>query len=219
MSRAATRNLMLAVALIAVVAAVLIIALSGGGSKKKAAAAGSGAGSQSAAQAASSYLGIGLGTVRRRLQNGETLQEIANSTPGHSAQALERAIVAEHTAELRKEGATSAEAAAAARKLRARLRAQLRRKRRSGALVRSASRYLGIDEAALREQLRSGKTLTEIAADHGHSREQLIEGVIQSRVLELQNLRKRGQISLAEEKRAISLLRAKVARVVESKNL
>ncbi len=219
MSRAARRNLMLAVALVAVIAAVLIITLSGGHSHDKQQNAGSTGGAQSAAQAASSYLGIGLNTVRRRLRNGETLAEIANSTPGHNAQALEGAIVAERTAELRKQGATPAQTAAAARRLRARLRAQLRRKRRSGALVRSASRYLGIDEAALREQLRSGKTLAQIAAAGGHSRQQLIEGILRGRALALETLRKRGQISLAEEKRALGLLRAKAARVVETKNL
>jgi len=219
MSRVARRNLMLAVALIAVIAAVLIITLSGGSSHPRRGSAAAQTGSPSAAQAASSYLGLGLTTVRRRLQNGETLAEIADSTPGHSAQALAGAIVAERVAKLRKQGATPAETAAAVRKLRARLRTQLRRKRRSGALVRSASRYLGIEEAALREQLRSGKTLAQVAAAHGHSRQELVEGILRGRTLALEALRKRGQISPAEVKRALSLLRAKVVRVVEAKNL
>ena len=181
--------------------------------------AASATGSQSAAQAASSYLGLGLTTVRQRLRNGETLEEIADSTPGHSARALLGTIVASRTAELRKHGASPAQTAAAMRRLRARLRAELRRKRRSGALVRTASRYLGIDEAALREQLRSGKTLAQVAAAHGRSREELIAGILRGRTLALETLRRSGQISRVEEQHAVSLLRAKIARAVEAKNL
>ena len=195
---------MLGVALLAVIAAVLIIALSGGSSHSKKSTKNAPAGAPSAAQAASSYLGIGVNTVRRRLRNGETLEEIANSTPGHSAQALEREILAARSAELSKHGATPAQTAAAVHRLRRRLRAQLRRQRRSGALVRSASRYLGIDEAALREQLRSGKSLAQVAEAHGHSREQLVEGIIRGRIGSARNGAQHGQITRAEEKRAIS---------------
>lgn len=207
---------MLAVAVLAVVAAVLIIALSGGSHGKGGI---SPTGRQTAAQAASSYLGLGLNTVRQRLRNGETLEEIADSTPGHSAKGLVAAVSAARAEELRKHGATPAEAAAAVHKARARLRAQLRRKRRSGALVRSASRYLGVSEAAVRAQLRSGKTLTQVAEAHGHTRAELIEGMVRGRVAVLEAARKAGQITRAEEQTAIRLLRARVARTVEAKNL
>ncbi len=210
---------MLAVALIAVVAAVLIVTLGHGSSHPKHQAASAAGGTQSAAKAASSYLGIDLNTVRRRLRNGETLEEIADSTPGHSSQALLGAIVAERTAQMRKQGASPAQTAAALHRLRRHLRAQLRRKRRSGALVRSASNYLGIDESALREQLRSGKTIAQVAVAHGHSRDELIEGMLRGRTATIESLREHGQISRAEEKRAISLLRAKVLRAVDAKNL
>jgi hypothetical protein len=219
MSRAARRRLMLAVALVAVAAAVLIITLGGSTSHPKHQAAAAGGGVQSAAKAASSYLGIGLHTVRRRLRNGETLEEIADSTPGHSSRALVGAIVAEHAAQLRRHGATPAQTTAALDRLRTRLRVQLRRKHRSGALVRSASRYLGIEEAALREQLRSGKTLAQVAEAHGHSRKELIDGMLLARTATIQSLREHGRITSAEEKRAITLLRARVAHAVDTKNL
>jgi hypothetical protein len=219
MSRVARRWLMLAVALIAVVAAVLIITLGGGKSHPKRQATAAGGRAQSTAKAASSYLGIGLTTVRRRLRNGETLEEIADSTPGHSSQALVGAIVAERAAQLRKHGATPAQTTAALHRLRTRLRVQLRRKRRSGALVRSASRYLGIEEGALREQLRSGKTLAQVAEAHGHSRPELIEGMLRARTAAIEMLHEHGRITSADEKRAITLLRARVARAVDAKNL
>ena len=210
---------MLGVALLAVIAAVLVIALSGGGSHSKKGTKNAPAGAQSAAQAASSYLGIGVNTVRRRLRSGETLEQIANSTPGHSARELEREILAARSRELSKHGATHAQTAAAVHKLRRRLRAQLRRQRRSGALVRSASRYLGVSEASLREQLRSGKTLAQVAEAHGHTRTQLVEGIIRGRIGALETARQRGEITRAQEKRAITLLRARVARTVDAKNL
>lgn len=219
MNRVSRRTLMLAVALLAVIAAVLIVALSGGSSHPRQRAAGAAPGEQSAAQAASSYLGLGLGEVRRRLRNGETLAEIADSTPGHSARALEREIVAGRSAELKKQGATPSQSAAAVHRLRARLRAQLRRKRRAGALVRSASRYLGVDEAAVRAQLRSGKTLAQVAEAHGHSREELVDGIVRARMGVLETARKKGEITRAEEKGAITLLRTRVARAVQAKNL
>ena len=226
MSRAARRWLMLAVALIAVVAAVLIVTLGGSRSHPKreaapAAAAGhqsAAVGGQSAARAASSYLGIGLSTVRRRLRNGETLEEIADSTPGHNSRALVRAIIAERTAQLRRHGASPAETAAAAHRLRRRLQAQLRRQHRSGALVSIAANYLGIEESALREQLRSGRTLAQVAAAHGHSRQELIEGVMRGRTAAIEALREQGKITRAEAKRAIRYLRAKVLRAVQAKN-
>lgn len=210
---------MLAVALVAVVAGVLIVTLGGDGSHAKRHNAAAGGGAQSAAKSASSYLGIGLNTVRQRLRNGETLEEIADSTAGHSSGALVGAIVAERAAQLHEQGATPAQTAAAVRRLRARLRRQLRRKHRSGALVRSASRYLGIEESALREQLRSGKTLAQVASAHGHSRQELIEGVMRGRIATIESLRKHGQISRAEEKSALRLLRVKVVRAVDAKNL
>jgi hypothetical protein len=210
---------MLGIAIVAVIAAVLSIALSAGRSHPRQRAAGGAPGGQSAAQAAASYLGLGLAQVRRRLRNGETLEQIADSTPGHSARALERAIVAGRSAELQKHGATPAQTAAALHKLRARLRAQLRRKRRARDLVAGASRYLGIDEAAVRRELRSGRTLAQVAEAHGHSREQLVEGIVRGRVGALETARAQGQITRAEEKRAIALLRTRVARAVQAKNL
>ncbi len=210
---------MLAVAFLAVIAAVLIITLGGSRSHPKQRAAGAAPGGQSAAQAASAYLGLGLGEVRRRLRNGETLAEIADSTPGHSARALEHSILAGRSAELKKQGATPAQTAAAVHRLRVRLRAQLRRQRRTGALIRSASRYLGVDEAAMRAQLRSGKTLAQVAEAHGHSREELVDGIVRARTGTLETARKKGEITRAEEKGAVTLLRTRVARAVKAKNL
>src|SRR5947209_6901719 len=87
------RSLMLAVALLAVIAAVLVATLGDGRSHHagRATAASSG---RSVAQAAASYLGLSRSELRRRLHNGETLEEIARSTPHHSAQGLLASVTA-----------------------------------------------------------------------------------------------------------------------------
>jgi len=218
MNRVSRRTLMLAVALAAVIAAVLIVTLSGGHSHKhdRAVSAASG---KNATQAAAAYLGLGTSALRKRLRNGETLEQIAEATPGHSARGLLHTVTAARAAELRAQGRSPAEIRANVSRLRARLLLQLRRQRRSGAIVASAAGYLGISEAALRTQLRSGKTLIEVAAAHGHSRKELIRGLVRARRGTLDEARRQGQINAAEEKSALRLLRRKVIRAAEAENL
>src|SRR5689334_18838686 len=88
--RVSRRTVMLAVALAAVIAAVLIVTLSGGSSGDKHRRHAQGGTATAPArgatdsQLASSYLGIPKATLRQRLRKGETLAEIAESTPGRS---------------------------------------------------------------------------------------------------------------------------------------
>src|SRR3954451_8491514 len=193
---------MLAVALIAVIAAVVIVTLSGGHSHHSSGPASAVKG-KNTTQAAAAYLGLGTSALRKRLRNGETLEQLAEATPGHSARGLIRTVTAARAAELRAQGASPGKVRANVARLRARLRAQLRRQRRAGAIVGSASEYLGISEARLRAQLRSGKTLVEIAAAHGHSRAELIGGLVRARKSALEEARRRGEIGAAEERRAL----------------
>jgi hypothetical protein len=206
---------MLAVALAAIVAAVLIVTLSGGGHARHARApAGAG---QSETQVAASYLGLAPGTVRHRLRSGETLAEVAESTTGHSSRGLLRKLLAYRAAELSKQGLTPAEVHEREARMRAQLESQLRRTRRVGAALAPASRYLGVTEAQLRAQLRSGRTLAQVAAAHGRSRSELIAGILRLRRARLQAARRGGQITAAEERSAIVLLRRRIARAVDAK--
>ena len=96
---------MLAIALLAVIAAVLISTLGGGSKHHASRQASTGEGPTASA---ASYLGVGAATVRRRLRSGETLAEIADSTPGRSSRGLLRAMLAERAAELTKQGLSPA---------------------------------------------------------------------------------------------------------------
>src|SRR5689334_10381577 len=114
---------MLAVALLAVVAAVLIVALGGNENTRRGRPAGAvAAGGKSATQLASGYLGVEPSKLRRRLRSGETLAEVAESTPGHSARGLMHTLLAYRAAELRAQGVPPGEARIQERKLRVKLR-------------------------------------------------------------------------------------------------
>ena len=216
MRRVTRKTLMLAVALVAIVAAVLVLAL-GGRSGHHAARSASAHGGQSATATAASYLGLDAGALRRRLRSGETLAQIAESTPGHSSRGLLHAVLARRTAELAKQGLTPAELRDRVSQLRTKLRAQLRRRRRVGGALAAASSYLGVTQAELRTQLRSGRTLAQIAAAHGHSRAELIAGIVQVRRARLDKAVKAGQISAADERVALHQLRQRIARQIEAK--
>jgi len=209
---------MLAVALLAVIAAVLVLTLGGGSSHPGRSPASRAAGGQNATQAAAAYLGLGASTLRRRLRNGETLEEIAESTPHHSAHGLVASVIAARSAELRAKGLTPAEIHASVARLRARMRAQLRRARHGSAVVHSAARSLGVSESDLRAELRSGKTLAQIAAAHGVSRTQLVEDYVRSRRAALDAARHAGQLTQAGEQRALRALRRRFARMLGAQN-
>lgn len=206
---------MLAVALVAVIAAVLVLTL-GGSSKHQASRSPAGA-DQNPTASAASYLGVDAATVRRRMRSGETLAEIAESTPGHSSRGLLRAMLAGKAAELEKQGLSPAQVRAKESQLRTRLRAQLRRRRRVGGSLAAASSYLGISQAQLRSQLRSGRTLAQIAAAHGHSPAALVDGIVKLRRARLEAAVKAGQITAADERLALRQLRRRVTRQIEAK--
>ena len=87
--------------------------------------------------------------------------------------------------------------------------------RRVGATLPAAAQYLGVSEAQLRAQLRSGRTLAQVAAAHGHSRDaarrrhpRLPQGAPGRRP-------PRGQITATEERAAVKLLRRRIERAVD----
>ncbi len=224
--RLSRRTVMLAVALVAVIAAVLIATLGGGGGGKGAGGghdrrariarhAGGARNAQSDNELAAAYLGISPEALRRRLRRGETLNEVAESTPGRSPRELMRTVLAYRAAELRKAGLTRAQAQEQEQRLREKLTRKLHRTRRLGAALAPASRYLGIDEARLRAQLRSGRTIAQVAAAHGHSREELLAGLMRVRERRLAAQRRAGTITAAEERKALALMRRRAERLID----
>jgi hypothetical protein len=202
---------MIVVGLAAVLAGVLIVVLNGDSPHSGRRAPGS---SESATQLASTYLGMPPSTLRRRLRSGETLQQVAESTPGHSASGLVRLLLASRAEELRKEGLTPAEVRAQEQVLRMKLKRELRSKRRVGAVLAAASKYLGLSEAQLRAQLRAGHTLADVAAARGHSRSGLVDAILRVRRTRLAAARRAHQITPAQERRAIEILKRRIERAI-----
>jgi hypothetical protein len=211
---------MLAVALLAVIAAVLILTLGGSGGgghhRRERTARQATRTGHSDAQLAASYLGLSPAALRRRLRQGETLSEVAESIPGHSPRELIQTVLAYRAAELRKRGLTPAQVREREAELRDSLSGALRRKRRLGAALAPASRYMGISPARLRTELRAGRTLAQIAAAHGHSRAELLAGLERARAKRLGAARRAGTITPAQEREALAVLRRRDERLIDA---
>jgi hypothetical protein len=209
---------MLAVALSAVIAAVLVITLSGGGSSRTHPSHPRGAtGPLTDIQAAASYLGLAPAEVRRRLRGGQTLEQIAAATKGHSASGLKRTLLGKRSARLEREQLSEAERRLKLAQLRGQVAAELRRSRRGiHSRFLAAARYLGLGEATLLTQLRSKHSLGKLAAaTPGKSRTGLIDALVKGRREAIEIAVKDHQINAAQARTAISLLRKRVTRAVD----
>jgi hypothetical protein len=115
--------------------------------------------------AASGYLGVPAGQLRGELASGKTLAQIADATPGKSEAGLVSALVTAGKQRLQ----------SASSKLTMRVQALVQGKpgefqhhrlgvaHRHGSLRAATIAYLGIDKKTLAGDLRSGKTLAEVA--------------------------------------------------------
>jgi hypothetical protein len=142
-------------------------------------------------EAAASYLGIGVDALLAQLRSGKTLSQVADSTSGKSTAGLVAALVAHEKQELAdavKAGRLSqSQADTIAATLTQRVNAFVTRSGmgpRFGRAphhggIETAATYLGISEAALLDQLRSGKTLAQIAnATSGKSASGLVDALV-----------------------------------------
>jgi hypothetical protein len=123
--------------------------------------------------AAASYLGLSATQVKGEVQAGKSLAQIADATPGRSRAGLIAVLVAANRATL--------EAALAS--LPKRVAAKVDAVPGAGALgygaLVAARRYLGLSAKRLGGELRSGKTLAEIAsATRGRSEAGLEDAVL-----------------------------------------
>jgi hypothetical protein len=150
--------------------------------------------------AAASYLGVSPAQLAGELASGRSLAQVADATAGKSAAGLSEALVAARKARLataagrlpkrvaaeinRPGGPAAAAARAAVRRERAqigslRIPALFASPSRPGSV---AARYLGIGASKLQADLRSGKTLAQVAdATPGKSQAGLIAALVQSR--------------------------------------
>jgi hypothetical protein len=138
---------------------------------------------------AASYLGTSVDSLLTQLRSGTTLAQVADATSGKSASGLVDALVAHEKQELADAVAagrlTQAQADGIAATLKQRVtdavngvRPPCPGPRHAGGL-QAASTYLGITVESLIAQLRSGKTLAQVAnATSGTSASGLIDALV-----------------------------------------
>jgi len=139
--------------------------------------------------AAAGYLGATPAQLRQQLVAGKSLAQIAAATPGKSATGLVEALVAAARAHAH-DGKSTA-------KLQQRFTAAVYKVRRH-VLVHAAAGYLGLAPAQLHGELRSGRSLAQIAsATPGKSAAALVQALTAARRAELAGKVRAGAITQA----------------------
>jgi hypothetical protein len=82
--------------------------------------------------------------------------------------------------------------------------------------LESAATYLGVTEAELREALRDGKSLAEIAADEGKSVEGLVDALVKEQTARLDEAVEDGRLTKAQRNELVEGMRERVERMVEA---
>jgi len=161
---------------------------------------------------AAGYLGISQAQLRGEISTGKSLAQIAGATGGKSAAGLIATLEA-----AQKQKLASAEA-----KLPGRITAEVERthRRAVGGQTRAAIDYLGLSRKQLRAELRSGRTLAQVAsATGGKSEAGLIEALVAAKKAALQASVRAGTITQAQANaRLPKLLSSVTARVKRAKH-
>lgn len=164
--------------------------------------------------AAATYLGISETDLQSQLASGKTLAQIANGTSGKSASGLVDALVAAEKAELAqavKDGKlTQSQADQIAAGLTDRMTALVNGSfpphgpgfgmgRGPGDEFQAAADYLGLSATDLLTQLRSGKTLAQVAdATSGKSAVGLVDALVKHEQAELAQAVKDGKLTQSQ---------------------
>jgi hypothetical protein len=155
----------------------------------------------SALASAAGYLGVSTTQLRSELHTGKSLAEIANTTSGKSEAGLIEAL----------ETAQKALLAAASATLPSRVSAEVNRVHGDGVQA-AAARYLGVSAIELRREVRSGKTLAQIAkATNGKSEAGLIEALVAAKKTTLAAEVSSGKITQAKANEALPKLTTREA--------
>jgi hypothetical protein len=165
------------------------------------------AGKSSTLAIAAGYLGVTQAQLRGDLHAGRSLAQIANATDGKSAQGLIQTL----------EAADKQRLSAIAARLSARVAAKVDRSGGSANehAVDAASSYLGLSTSQLRSDLRSGKTLAQVAnSTAGKSEAGLIAAIVAARKAMLAREVKDGTVTQARasavQTRLLSRITARV---------
>jgi predicted RNA-binding protein associated with RNAse of E/G family len=187
-------------------------------------------------EAAAGYLGLSATNLLNQLRGGKTLADIASSTSGKSTAGLIDALVAHEKAELAdavKAGKlTQAQADTISSALTQRVTDFVNGKRPAfapgpgfgfghhgpGADFEAAASYLGLSATDLFNQLRSGKTLADIASStSGKSTAGLIDALVAHEKAELADAVKAGTLTQAQADTISSALTQRVTDFVNGK--
>jgi hypothetical protein len=136
---------------------------------------------------AATYLGTERAKIRADLHEGKTLAEIADATPGHSANGLiefavgvrrERLETLAHEGQLSQQQLTARD-----EQLRTRIALRVNRQAPAvgGVALKAAVDYLGLTPAQLRAQRAAGKSFAQIAdATPGRSEQGLVAAIVRA---------------------------------------
>jgi hypothetical protein len=181
--------------------------------------------------AASSYLGVSAAQISSELRSGKTLAQIAGASSGKSAEGLIEALVAARKVKL----------ASAAAKLPQRVSAEVNRaggpasgarragKRSAGGSSRiatlfsapgrlgfAAAAYLGVAPAQLQADLRSGRTLAQVAgASAGRSKAGLVDALVAAKRQKLEKAIAAGRVPRARQAKLRSTLGKRMDALVQ----
>jgi hypothetical protein len=173
--------------------------------------------------AAATYLGVTEDVLLERLRGGQTLAEVAKAE-GKSVEGLKQALTAAATKELDARVAsgelTEAQKASVLEKLSERLDDRIdgelrgpgdhRFGGRGFAFGEAAAAYLGLDDAALRERMRGGESLAEIAKAEGKTAEGLKQALTAAATKELDARVASGDLTEAQKQEALTELSARM---------
>ncbi len=167
---------------------------------------------------AAAYLGVSPAQLTDELRSGKSLAEIADATGRKSEAGLVEAL----------ESAAKEKLAVATASLPSRVKAEVDRVGLPaggragwrlggrGRALSAAAGYLGVSTSQLRADLRSGKTLAQVAdATAGKSHTGLIEALVASRKATLASRVKAGTITQAQANLALPHLLARVTAQVD----
>lgn len=184
--------------------------------------------------AAASYLGISASDLVTQLQSGKTLAEVANATAGKSASGLVDALVAQEQTELAqavKDGhLTQAQADQIQQNLKQRVSDRVNgtgfpgpghgpwgfgHHGGPGDDLATAATYLGLSQSDLVTQLRSGKTLGQLAdATTGKSKAGLIQALVAQEQAELAQAVQDGRLTQAQADQISPTIQSRVTDLV-----
>jgi hypothetical protein len=231
--RSVKQKVMAAAAVAALLAAASLAAVSATGQsspQRRGSHAGAGRGAHAGAHggrahdvaAAAAYLGVSQAQLFAALSSGKTLAQVADATSGKSAAGLTQTLLAIHRARL----------ASALAKLPQRVAAEVNRAGGPGAGGRRvgglrtfaapggpgaiAAGYLGVAPAQLQAQLRTGKTLAQVAeATAGKSTAGLVDALVAARRAKLARATAAGRLTEARQAKRASKLHKRMNALVQ----